>query len=239
VDKHTISIYPVGYSGEIFNSAKARPIVLDAWYPFDAEGKDKFKDPLFLRQLYVQLNQPNYASQKFPSFAFIVDGNYSNPTYMTYRDISSAYNTITKNPNWKLADKNTAINQLNKKIKDIDTKLNPETKGYADLSQAEKNLNKLKGLGYTDYDMSGYSQWVKNTAADRKLRFMKDKEGRVRVFNDDWSDYTGGPLSLYNDDWTLGTDPTTGYGDVLLIGQDGNIHMGGIGNLDRNSSLFS
>jgi hypothetical protein len=87
--------------------------------------------------------------------------------------------------------------------------------------------------------MSGYSQWVKNTAADRKLRFMKDKEGRVRAFNDDWSDYTGGPLSLYNDDWTLGTDPTTGYGDVLLIGQDGNIHMGGIGNLDRNSSLFS
>lgn len=139
VDKHTISIYPVGYSGEIINSAKARPIVLDAWYPFDAEGKDKFKDPLFLRQLYVQLNQPNYASQKFPSFAFIVDGNYSNPTYMTYRDISSAYNTITKNPNWKLADKNTAINQLNKKIKDIDTKLNPETKGYADLSQDEKD----------------------------------------------------------------------------------------------------
>jgi hypothetical protein len=76
--------------------------------------------------------------------------------------------------------------------------------------------------------MSGYSQWVRNTAADRKLKFLKGKDGKVKVFNEDWSEYAGGPLSLYNDDWTLGTDPSTGYGDVLLIGQDGSIHMGGL-----------
>ena len=106
-----------------------------------------------------------------------------------------------------------------------------------DLSQAEKNLQALKGRGYTDYDMSGYSQWVNATAKDKKLRFMKDKDGNLRVFNDDYSDYTGGALSLYNDDWTAA--PGTGYGDVLLIGADGNIHMGAIGNLDQNSSLYN
>ena len=106
-----------------------------------------------------------------------------------------------------------------------------------DLSQAEKNLQALKGKGYTDYDMSGYSQWVNATAKDKKLRFMKDKEGNLRVFNDDYSDYTGGALSLYNDDWTAA--PGTGYGDVLLIGADGNIHMGAIGDLDQNSSLYN
>ena len=106
-----------------------------------------------------------------------------------------------------------------------------------DLSQAEKNLQALKGKGYTDYDMSGYSQWINSTAKDKKLRFMKDKEGNLRVFNDDYSDYTGGALSLYNDDWTAA--PGTGYGDVLLIGADGNIHMGAIGDLDQNSSLYN
>lgn len=106
-----------------------------------------------------------------------------------------------------------------------------------DLSLGEKNLLKLKNQGYTDYDMSGYSQWVNKTAKDKKLKFMKDKEGNLKVFNDDWSDYTGGALSLYNDDWTAA--PGTGYGDVLLIGDDGNIHMGAVADLDRDSALYN
>ena len=106
-----------------------------------------------------------------------------------------------------------------------------------DLSVGEKNLLKLKNQGYTDYDMSGHSQWVNTTAKDKKLRFMKDKEGNLRVFNDDYSDYTGGALSLYNDDWTAA--PGTGYGDVLLVGEDGKIHMGALNDLDQNSSLYN
>lgn len=106
-----------------------------------------------------------------------------------------------------------------------------------DLSVGEKNLLKLKNQGYTDYDMSGHSQWVNTTAKDKKLRFMKDKEGNLRVFNDDYSDYAGGALSLYNDDWTAA--PGTGYGDVLLIGEDGKIHMGALSDLDQNSSLYN
>lgn len=104
-----------------------------------------------------------------------------------------------------------------------------------DLEAWEKNLQALKSKGYAEIDMSGENAWIRNQGKD--LKFLKDKSGKIVAFNKDYSQYTGGAKNWYNDDWT-NQGEGSGYGNVFLVGEDGEVYFGGLEGLDQNSSLY-
>lgn len=104
-----------------------------------------------------------------------------------------------------------------------------------DLESWEKNLQALKSKGYSEIDMSGENAWIRNQGKD--LRFLRDKSGKIVAFNKDYSQYTGGAKNWYNDDWT-NQGEGSGYGNVFLVGDDGEVYFGGLEGLDQNSTLY-
>ena len=104
-----------------------------------------------------------------------------------------------------------------------------------DLEAWEKNLQALKSKGYSEVDMSGENAWIRNQGKDLKL--LRDKSGKIVAFNKDYSQYTGGAKNWYNDDWT-NQGEGSGYGNVFLVGEDGEIYFGGLEGLDQNSTLY-
>jgi hypothetical protein len=98
-----------------------------------------------------------------------------------------------------------------------------------DLEAWEKNLNALKSKGYTEVDLSAENNWIKGQGKD--LKFLKDKSGKTYAFNKDYSQYTGGAKNWYNDDWVNYAEGA-GYGDVFLVGDDGEVYYGGLNGLD-------
>ena len=104
-----------------------------------------------------------------------------------------------------------------------------------DLEAWEKNLQALKSKGYSEVDMSAENAWIRNQGKD--LKFLKDKSGKIVAFNKDYSQYTGGAKNWYNDDWT-NQGEGSGYGNVFLVGEDGEVYFGGLEGLDQNSSLY-
>jgi hypothetical protein len=98
-----------------------------------------------------------------------------------------------------------------------------------DLEAWEKNLQALKSKGYSEIDMSGENTWIQNQGKD--LKFLKDKSGKIVAFNKDYSQYTGGAKNWYNDDWT-NQGEGSGYGNVFLVGEDGEVYFGGLEGLD-------
>lgn len=104
-----------------------------------------------------------------------------------------------------------------------------------DLEAWEKNLQALKSKGYSEVDMSGENAWVRNQGKD--LKFLRDKSGKIVAFNKDYSQYTGGAKNWYNDDWT-NQGEGSGYGNVFLVGEDGEVYFGGLDGLDQNSTLY-
>lgn len=104
-----------------------------------------------------------------------------------------------------------------------------------DLEAWERNLNALKSKGYTEVDLSAENDWIKSQGKD--LKFLKDKSGKTYAFNKDYSQYTGGAKNWYNDDWVNYAEGT-GYGDVFLVGDDGEVYYGGLNGLDQNSNLY-
>jgi hypothetical protein len=98
-----------------------------------------------------------------------------------------------------------------------------------DLEAWEKNLQALKSKGYSEIDMSGENAWIRNQGKD--LKFLKDKSGKIVAFNKDYSQYTGGAKNWYNDDWT-NQGEGSGYGNVFLVGEDGEVYFGGLEGLD-------
>ena len=104
-----------------------------------------------------------------------------------------------------------------------------------DLEAWEQNLQALKSKGYSEIDMSGENAWVRNQGKD--LKFLRDKSGKIVAFNKDYSQYTGGAKNWYNDDWT-NQGEGSGYGNVFLVGEDGEVYFGGLEGLDQNSTLY-
>ena len=104
-----------------------------------------------------------------------------------------------------------------------------------DLEAWEKNLQALKSKGYSELDMSGENAWIRNQGKD--LKFLRDKSGKIVAFNKDYSQYTGGAKNWYNDDWT-NQGEGSGYGNVFLVGEDGEVYFGGLDGLDQNSTLY-
>lgn len=104
-----------------------------------------------------------------------------------------------------------------------------------DLEAWEKNLQALKSKGYSEVDMSGENAWIRNQGKD--LKFLRDKSGKIVAFNKDYSQYTGGAKNWYNDDWT-NQGEGSGYGNVFLVGEDGEVYFGGLDGLDQNSTLY-
>jgi hypothetical protein len=105
-----------------------------------------------------------------------------------------------------------------------------------DLSEYDKRLNQLKKDGYSEIDLkNGYSTYLQNLGKDYK--FMRGADGRIKVFNSDLSDYTGGKVSKYNDDWRTESDATGGYKDVFLIDDNGYAFIDNYSKIDPNSAF--
>jgi hypothetical protein len=107
-----------------------------------------------------------------------------------------------------------------------------------DLGPGQENKEKLIRLKHAEFTPSGYSSWITSKMKNSGLQFMMGPDNQLRAYNSDYTPYTGGAKYWYNDDWTKGTGEGSGYGDVLLIDASGNVTLGPLSKLDKESDIY-
>ena len=94
--KNTVYVYPVTYAGEI---DKSKPSSYTAYIFPEAEGKLRFRDPRFLRDVWYNIKTGVYGKEPYPAYAFYLNDTMTDPTIFTTQEIDKTYGTTVANKN--------------------------------------------------------------------------------------------------------------------------------------------
>jgi hypothetical protein len=101
------------------------------------------------------------------------------------------------------------------------------------LSDADKNFNKLKGLGYTFTDTHSNSGFA-NYLTTKGYRIGKDRQGNEYLYDKNYNLVTNNNDVFINSDY-FGSEYGTGY----AIGSDGRFHFSdNMFALDKSSPYY-
>lgn len=106
-----------------------------------------------------------------------------------------------------------------------------------DPTDRELRLQQIKKDGYSEYNIDGENDWLKNLATNKGYSFYKDSNGNTRIYDKDLNQIKN--ILEYNYNLTDKADPTRGYGYGLISDEEGNVFMGDTRTMDQNSKFFN
>ena len=109
------------------------------------------------------------------------------------------------------------------------------------MSAAEKAKQKLKNQGYSEIDLNtdaNSSDWLRRYAQNKGYHFFKDKEGNVRIYNNNYDNPLTNILDYNSNSDDEGIEGK-GYGHGLIVDENGNVFFGDTNNIGQDSPFAS
>lgn len=108
-------------------------------------------------------------------------------------------------------------------------------------SAADKAKQNLKNQGYTEIDLNtdaNSSDWLRRYAQNKGYHFFKDKDGNVRIYNNNYDNPLTNILDYNSNSDDEGIEGR-GYGHGLIVDENGNVFFGDTNNIGQDSPFAS